>query len=352
MGLTKTQQTLITKARTASGSELGIALDDNICTYLTMVIIKDLGLLQHFPDISADIPAFFGLHELQNSRLNGFDFQNLLEQLITLREDADTYFYCLAILHKARLKYERILQTQAIPTIDQVGPRGLLQYGSLGPKALAGFLFWRKWLFDIDNRAGQETGYLFEPIIAYAIGGVPYSAKKSPVTRAGEGSSGRQVDCIRDQKAYEIKIRVTIAASGQGRWGEELEFPRDCQASGYIPILVVLDPTPNPKLEELKKAFTDVGGESYVGAAAWGHLAAVAGPTMARFLELYVHEPIQTLLQEASSHLPDLTLKMDANHITIVIDQEILVIERDKTKAVVSDQDKLPEDIDQGGPGL
>ena len=44
-------------------------------------------------------------------------------------------------------------------------PRGLLQYGGMSPKTLAGFLLWRKWIFDIDNRAGQETGYLFEPII-------------------------------------------------------------------------------------------------------------------------------------------------------------------------------------------
>ena len=29
-------------------------------------------------------------------------------------------------------------------------------------------------------------------------------------------------------KAYEFKLRVTIAASGQGRWKEELDFPSDC----------------------------------------------------------------------------------------------------------------------------
>ena len=36
------------------------------------------------------------------------------------------------------------------------------------------------------------------------------------------------MDCLCNDRAYEIKIRMTIAASGQGRWGEELEFPEDC----------------------------------------------------------------------------------------------------------------------------
>ena len=170
----------------------------------------------------------------------------------------------LAALHKHRLKYQRILQTQAIPTIDEVGPRGLLQYGVVEPKALAPFLLWRKWIYNIDNRAAQETGYLFEPIIANAIGGTPASAKKSPVKRATDNTKGRQVDCIRDKKAHEIKLRVTMAASGQGRWSEELEFPADCKASGFTPVLVVLDPTPNDKLDELSTRFRDNAGEVHI----------------------------------------------------------------------------------------
>lgn len=81
MGLTKTQQTLITKARTASGGELGVALDNSICAYLTAVIVKDLGLLQHFPSLPAATPPFFGSQELSNLRLDGFDFHSLLERL-------------------------------------------------------------------------------------------------------------------------------------------------------------------------------------------------------------------------------------------------------------------------------
>jgi hypothetical protein len=350
MGLAKSQQILITKARNPGGSELGVFLDDATCAYLTAVIISDLGIAQHFPEIPASIPPFFGSQKLGELQIDSLGFLSLLERLFIIYNDADTYFYCLATLHKARLKYERILQSQAIPTIDQVGPRGLLQYGILSPKSLVALLFWRKWMFDIDNRAGQETGYVFEPIIAYAIGGIPYSAKRSPVKRGGVGSLGRQVDCIIDNRAYEIKIRVTIAASGQGRWGEELDFPKDCQASGFTPVLVVLDPTANVKLEELNQAFIAAGGESYIGRAAWDHLASVAGPTMARFLEIYVHSPLQELLKEALQELPDLTLHMSNDRIIMEIGEEYLTIQRNKTEEVTAENDKLPEDVDEEGP--
>lgn len=350
MGLTKSQQILITKARNPGGSELGIFLDDEICTYLTATIISNLGLISHFSELPKDIPPFFGSQKLNELRLAGYNFAALLESLFNIQSDADTYFYCLATLHKARLKYERILEAQAIPTIDQVGPRGLLQYGLLSPKSLASLLFWRKWMFDIDNRAGQETGYVFEPIIAYAIGGIPYSAQRSPIKRGGVGPLGRQVDCVVDNRAYEIKIRVTIAASGQGRWGEEMEFPKDCQASGFVPVLVVLDPTTSVKLEELRQAFIAAGGETYVGQAAWEHLGAVAGLAMARFLEIYVHTPLQALLKEAPQVLPDLTLRMRNDRIIMEVGPEYLTIQRDVAGEISASEDILPEDVDDESP--
>lgn len=350
MSLTKTQLAFITKVRAAGASELGVPLDDGICAYLVAVIVKDLELSRHFPELPVEIPAFFSKQPLGELRLDGFDFPGLLEKLFKLRADADTYFYCLATIHRARLKYERILKAQAVPTIDQVGPRGLLQFGSLSPRALAAFLFWRKWIFDIDNRAGQETGYVFEPIIAHAIGGVPFSAKKSPVKRGGVGPLGRQVDCIRETKAYELKLRVTIAASGQGRWGEELEFPNDCKASGYTPVLVVLDPTPNPKLEELRNAFLRAGGEVYIGRDAWDHLKAAAGATMARFLDLYVHFPIQSLLKEAPKELPGISFSMDEENLTVTVGRETLTVRRSPIKVDDSEQDRLPDDVDDHIP--
>lgn len=268
MALTQAQRAILEKARALGGGGQAVALTDNACRLLLGVIARDLGLLTHFPELPPEIPPFFSPYPLASLELPDGNFLVLFERLVGLDPNADTYFACLAAMHKARLKYERILEVQPLPTIDQVGPRGLLQFGTMSARALTGFLLWRKWMFDIDNRAGQETGYLFEPIIAAAIGGVPAPSRKSPVKRTRDPRKGRQVDCIRGDRAYEFKIRVTIAASGQGRWAEELEFPVDCRQSGFVPVLVVLDPTTNPKLTELAKTFRDNGGEVYIGSQA------------------------------------------------------------------------------------
>lgn len=336
---------MIEKARSGGGSEQGITLDDAACAYLISVIAHDLGLSQQFPELPSTVPPFYEATELASLAVNGVEFHPLIDRLVSLNKDADTFFVCLASLHKRRLKYERILQTQPIPTIEQVGPRGLLQYGTMSARALAGLLFWRKWLFDIDNRAGQETGYLFEPINAHAIGGVPFGSKNSPIRRSIESAKGRQVDCVREKKAYEFKIRVTIASSGQGRWQEELDFPVDCKASGFIPVLIVLDATPNPKLQQLEQVFLAHGGEAHKGADAWAHLDSVAGPTMALFLEKYVRAPIQAILVESSERLPDFTAHMDAGGITFSVGGESLRIKRDAFAAQDDPAPQLPDDV-------
>jgi hypothetical protein len=355
VGLTQTQRTIIAKAQSVGGSKQGVPLDDDICGYLVGVIARDLGLLDKIKTVPPDLPPFFGTQALASLRLPGVKFLELFEALVTLDKDAETYFACLAALHKGRLKYERIVQTQPVPTVDQVGPRGLLQYGCLGAKALTPFLLWRKWIYDIDNRAAQEAGYVFEPIIAAAIGGVPCAAKKSPIKRQSNKAKGRQVDCIRDRRAHEFKLRVTIAASGQGRWKEELEFPADCKGSGYVPVLVVLDPTPNPKLDELTAKFLTAGGEAHVGDKAWEYLRSLAGVTMTRFLERYVHEPLDAVLAAAPpvpEELPDLLLKMKHDQFTATLGGETLSVRRDASPEEASDPDALPEDVDEEVPGV
>lgn len=328
MALTQSQKVLIERTRSAGGSELASGLTDEACTFIVATIARDLNLPESFPEIAADFPEFFQEPDPRKLEIHGSDFYVLIERLLGLVPDADTYFACLGALQKSRLKYARILEYQPIPTMDQVGPRALLQYGQMDAKTLAGFLLWRKWIFDIDNRAGQETGYLFEPIIANAIGGEPFGAKKSPIKRHDDKTKGRQVDCIRGKLAYEIKIRVTIAASGQGRWKEELDFPIDCEKSGYRPVLVVLDPTPNPKLNELIAAFKQAGGETHVGDAAWHHLGQAAGRVMSVFLEKYAMVPMQQVLDAAPEELPDITLKMSENTFSILLGDEIAEFRR------------------------
>lgn len=343
---------MIEKAKSASGGEQGIRLTDDVCAYLLAVIVSELRLASHFPELPVELPSFFGSQGLDSLRLPDLEFLPLMERLVELCRDADTFFVCLANLHKRRLKYERILQTQPIPTIEQVGPRGLLQFGTINTRALAALLFWRKWFFDIDNRAGQETGYLFEPIIAHAIGGAPVGAKGSPVRRAADPTKGRQVDCIREHRAYEFKIRVTIASSGQGRWQEELDFPVDARSSDYTPVLVVIDATPNVKLATLEAAFIAQGGEVYKGAAAWEHLESLAGATMALFLERYVRAPIQALLAEVVDPLPKLIAEMDPAKIVLTVAGEELVIRRDLRSPLIAEVDALPADVGDQIPGL
>lgn len=334
MGLTPTQRQIIAKARSLKGAPL----DDAACAYLVAVIALDLGWSDDFGDLGLgshrSVPDFFA-GSIAEFDATGLDFYALFERLMEFQPAAETYFACLAHMYARRLKYKSILEHQPLPTMDQVGPRALLQYGTLTSNALAALLFWRKWMFDIDNRAGQETGYLFEPIIAAALGGTPASAQRSPIKRRSDPVKGRQVDCIREvggeKRAYEIKLRVTIAASGQGRFGEELEFPDDCKASGYVPVLVVLDPTEADKLTALRKRFADAGGRSYVGADAWAHLENEAGDPMGTFLEKYVRQPMEHVLAAEPVEkraLPEIRLRMEPTRFEAEVAGGTLRIER------------------------
>lgn len=215
-------------------------------------------------------------------------------------KDFKTYLRCLSELHKRRRKYALILKAQPMPTMVQVSPRALIEYGNMAPQALASWLTWRKFFYDLDNRSAQETGYLFEPILAAAIGGEPQGPRTLLVRRSDDQSKGRQVDCwktdgVHRPLAYEFKLRVTIAASGQGRFAEEISFAEDAKNSQATPVLLVLDPTMNPRLAELQSAFEARGGHAYLGDAAWQHLEQEAGITMARFIDKYVREPIKEI---------------------------------------------------------
>jgi hypothetical protein len=345
--LSQVQKTLIEKARNVGNSDMAVPLADEVCNYLCATVVQDLNIQRLFPELATSLPDYFKGGPISSQILPGHDFEALVTKLFSVGEDLDNYFSCLATLHKARLKYEQILMRQALPSFDQVGPRGLLQYGSISPKGITGLIFWRKWLYDLDNRAAQETGYLFEPILANSIGGTPVSATRSPVKRQKDNHKGRQVDCIKGRQAYEFKMRVTIAASGQGRWGEELQFPADCKGSGYTPILVVLDPTPNPKLVDLTEAFIGNGGEVFVGEEAWRHLEGQAGSTMSIFLEKYVRTPLVALSRVAAGNSPPFSVRhVDGGKIELAVGEEKLVIER-STDNIEGDPAEFPEDVSE-----
>ena len=351
MALTKSQEAIWQKAKSLGAGEQAVSLTDEMCNYLLARIVLDLQKRSGFAEVPSNLLPLFANRPASELVLPGLDSKAFFERVVAAIPDADTYFACLAALQKARLKYEAILSTQPIPTLEQVGPRALLQCGNLSSQALVSLLFWRKWFFDIDNRAGQETGYLFEPVIAYAIGGTPAPSKRSPVKRHRDKTKGRQVDCILDDRAYELKIRVTIAASGQGRWQEELDFPIDCRKSGFKPVLVCMDGTRNPKLNALEAAFKKQKGEVYIGERAWSHLESLAGQTMAKFVERYVRGPIQTLLAEGDKPLLDLHARLQPDAIDIGLGRETLHISRGKPRPTDDAEDAMPPDADDAIPG-
>lgn len=307
MALDLEQRQLLSKARLlGAGTALPVALSDGELLKLLAVIFADVKRPDLIPDSVRPTDGSWDYYDVPLdwfvSGENTGNFIHLYEVALNEIRDFQTYFKCLCELHKRRCKYEMILQAQPLPTSLQVAPRSLLEFGILATPALASWLTWRKWFYDIDNRAAQETGYLFEPILANALGGAPYGSRASPVRRRNDTRKGRQVDCVVGSDAYEFKLRVTIAASGQGRFGEELDFAQDCVSSGLRPILLVLDPTPSSRLNDLSAAFRAVQGEAHVGDAAWEHIEARSGSTMATFVEKYVRRPIASL----DEHMVDL----------------------------------------------
>jgi hypothetical protein len=294
-----------------------VTLSENELFCLLAQCCRDLGIaasVSALPALSENMPSSdyyrIPLAWFRTPQIGCPSAAALVESLaacIAREADFRLYFENLATLHKRRIKYQRILSSQPKPTMNQIGPRSLLEFGGADHGLLASWLVWRKWIFDVDNRAAQETGYLFEPVLASCLGGEAVGSKNSPVKRLNEQGEptgeGRQIDCYdgEEQLAYEFKLRVTIAASGQGRFGEELSFPREARAAGLTPVLVVLDPTPSPRLDELIAAFATHHGRHFVGRDAWAHMESKAGGTMAVFLERYIRPPLTEMATHEDS---------------------------------------------------
>lgn len=320
-----------------------IVLEDSVIFTLLHIAINDLEW--DLPAISIknldiEVPStnYFDipLDWFKTSKIE-FEQNELLEnldELISIDSDFGLFYFNLCSLHKRRVKYQNILSTQPKSTMEQVGPRGLLEFGFNNPVLLSNWMIWRKWIYDIDNRSGQETGYLFEPILASCLGGVSISDKKSPVRRIDSfgkiKKGGRQIDCYvaSENRAYEFKLRVTIAASGQGRFAEELSFPKETQIAGIIPILLVLDSTPSTRLTELSQAFKDAGGESYIGEDAWNHMEEQSGDIIAVFIEKYIKQPLLSITKNEPEILENIQLSWNNGTITISTENEKYTIKR------------------------
>lgn len=280
------------------------------------------------------VPDFFAVVDPTAWEQLGVNPREAVTWLVEKDRQNAVYLELLVRLFARRLKYRRILNTQAFPTSDQVGPRMLLEHGLLDEGALSSLVVWRKWMMDVDNRAGQETGYLYDAIVARALGGTSYGARKSPIHRKpanpdSRSPGRRQVDCVVEDGehyfAYEVKIRITDAASRQGRLKEELSFPADCVYSNHVPRLLVFDPTPCDTLQQVVTAFEEHGGEVFLGADAYDHIGATAGDAQSEFLRRYVVEPLENYEDTlpdfgAGRALADLRLSASPDTITLSLD--------------------------------
>lgn len=354
MPLTSAQSTTYQRLLNSGTSLQAVALSPDAVRALIYIASRDLSVLDQLPVSSGRVPELFDDDFLESISLPGLDPRELFEAAIGVNAEIETYVSCLSAIHKARLKYREVLASQPFATMDQVGARALLQFNQLEAMPLAALLVWRKWFYDIDNRAAQDTGYLFEPVIAAAIGGTPVAATHSPIRRGEDARKGRQIDCLLDERAYEIKIRITIAASGQGRWKEELSFPSEARASGLTPVLIVLDPTPNPKLTELTNAYLRAEGEAYIGQDAWDHLEGTARPEMAVFIEKYIRLPIEEIFSALPDGAPLPTLQVIDNETSVQfkVGSDSWSVPRHPSADFVADPASMPDDIADSLPGL
>jgi hypothetical protein len=332
------------KARRLTAGEQRVEVSWNAIGGLALRVAVDRGYDVEGRFGSLNVPEFFEVIDQERWHVPGIDVEAVVAWLEEQDRHNAVYLELLLRLFARRLKYRRILSTQAFATSDQVGPRALLEHGLLDTEALRSLVVWRKWMMDVDNRSGQETGYLYDAIVARALGGTAFGSRNSPIQRAptqdGSAVSGqRQVDCIVDNPrgkpwAYEVKIRITDAASRQGRLEEELAFPRDCKFSGYIPRLLVFDPTPCETLTKVARAFEEAGGQVFRGEEAYEHIKDNAGHAQAEFLRRYVVEPLkqyEDTIPDATEgrELVDLRLAANKNRITVELKGfEPYVIER------------------------
>ena len=324
-------KSLFTKCKMHGSGDSQVMISDSELYSLICMAISDLSWsYQELGVTPIDLPSSdyyqIDLNWFDQIDVAGLSTDKILASLDScIRKDTDFALYMenFSALHRRRAKYKRILSQQPLPNMDQIGPRVLLEYGCCDVALLANWMVWRKWIYDIDNRCAQETGYLFEPVLASCLGKEAIGARNSPIKRLdSEGkptSNGRQVDCLvpANKTVYEFKLRVTIAASGQGRFGEELSFPVESQAAGYRPILLVLDPTPSARLIELSQRFLRCGGEVHQGEAAWLHMEQQAGSVISVFIEKYIKPAIQDIESVNITDIQSLTLSWHDDQMVI-----------------------------------
>lgn len=306
------------------GSLLGFIEQDMGCS----------GVITALPDALRPDRDYFETdpHFTTVDRRIGFDLEEAIAQAAENILDAERVLESLCHLHLRRVKLANIWATQNIPDIAPLAYRGLIEMEGISPTATAGLIRLRKHLYDIDNRVAQESAMLYTAIISRALGGASYTSKNSPIVKLGTAFSRRHVDCIAGDHAYEFKGRLTEAPSRRARLDDEIQFPRDCHARGYTPVLLSFHQEVNESTERLVEAYQRNNGKIFIGDAAWAHLYERAGKSMTVFLRRYVTGPIEAI-QKAGNEPVDIHVSLRSGRTSLEITPgehptERLVIQR------------------------
>lgn len=319
------QRTLIQRSRKLVTGQLKINLHDRELVALIGHLIADLApgaSPQFLPESAKPMQPYYETplmnRQLSEVEIREVNLPGLFLEAMEIIPDFGRAFESLCEIHKRRLKFARIREEQTLPDVTDLAPRGMLMSGFSSATALAASLKVGKHVYDIDNRAAQEAAYLFMKVIANGMGGSYCSGVRSPVRRSTGDRKRRPVDILIDRKAYDFKCRMTEAASRRARFDDELMFPRDCYASGYQPVLLALHQLPGDRTEALVEAYARYDGETYIGSDAWDHVSQHAGPTMARFLDIYVLDRINQVI-EADEGPVEMTVRLSDGYVEYVV---------------------------------
>lgn len=304
--LSGTQAALIKRCRSLKSTKTKVELSDADLAGVIGFLERDLGkpgAISVLPDGARPRQSYYetppSMPEFAKPERAKVNLPEIFQQAAQEIEDFERVFECLCEIHKRRVKFAQIRETQPLPQIDELAPRGMLEFGLASPEATAALLRLRKHFYDIDNRAAQETAFLFMKIAAHAMGGTRHTSRTSPIRRSTGSRQRRPVDFIVGNSAYDFKCRMTEAPSRRARFHDELLFPRDCNVSGYRPVLLALHKLEGERSEQLLDAYQRYGGTAYTGEDAWRHLKDSSGPMMSMFLEHYVLGHISRISQAA-----------------------------------------------------
>ena len=292
--LSPEQASLIHKSRTLKSGKVHYRLDNATLVALVAFIERDIRgkkVLRSLPKQARQKCDYYScdpeFNEVRRA-CRAVDFTKIFLEAKKKIDGFERVFETLCELHKRRLKMKNIRATKAMPSASELSFRGLLAEPGVPADILATQLSVGKYFYDLDNRQAQESALLFNLIVANCLGGKQHTGKTSPIMCAENNYRGRAVDCIKGQRAYDFKARLTEAPSRRARLSDEIKFPRDCNLSGYTPILLAFHQDPGVSTQRLIDAYERYGGMVMIGNDAWFHIRKEAGPAMSKFLDKYV----------------------------------------------------------------